>query len=128
MDARATTKNHYLRAAVVFGACLLVVFLLPFIGFFLNSNLLFFAPQWLFPYDGFVVREPNLSRAVFGHHVALVLTFVQWGLASIGFAWFARRISFGYTILAAVVAIAVIGIATNVAFGLFGVTVELDGP
>src|SRR5260221_3781035 len=128
MQARATTKNHYLRAAVVFGACLLFVFLLPFIGFFLNSNLLFFAPQWLFPYDCFVVREPNLSRAVFGHHVALVLTFIQWGLASIGFARFARRVSFGYTILAAVVVIAIIGIATNVAFGLFGVTVELDGP
>jgi hypothetical protein len=128
MDARAITKNHYLRAGVVFGACLLAVFLLPLIGVFLNSNLLFFAPQWLFPYDGFVTREPNRSRAVFGHHIALVLTFVQWGFVSIGFAWFARRVSFGYTILVAVVAIILIGIATNIAFGLFGVTVELDGP
>ena len=128
MDTRATPKNHYLRAAVVFGACLLVVFLLPIVGLFLNSSFLFFGPQWLFPYDGFVVREPNLSRAVFGNHVALVLTFVQWGLASVGFAWFARRISIGYTILAAVAAIVIIGIAVNVVFGLFGVTVELDGP
>ena len=112
----------------MFVVCLLMMFLLPFIGFFLNSNLLFFAPQWLFPYDGFVVRAADGSHTVFSHHAALVLTLFQWGLASIGFAWFARRVPFRYAILAAVVVIVLIGIATNVAFGLFGVTVELDGP
>jgi hypothetical protein len=109
---------------MVFAACLLVVFLLPYVGFFLNSSLLFFAPQMLFPYEGLVVRK----RAVFSHHVALWLAFLQWSLAAAGFAWLARRMSIGHVILAAIGMIVIIGIITNVVFALFGASVELDGP
>jgi len=128
MQTDITTKNHYFRAAAVFVSCLLGVFLLPVLGMYLNSNLLFFAPQFLFPYEGFVVREASSSHAVFGHPVALLLTFFHWGLASVAFACFARRLTVGYAIVASIAAIIIIGVAINVAFGLFGVTVELDGP
>jgi len=111
----------------VFGACLLFAFMLPFLGFALRSNLLFFAPQYLFPYGGFVIPQPFGSKAVFSHSVAVLLSVMQWGVATVGFAWFARRVPARYAVFAAVVAIVLIAIAVNVAFGLFGITVELDG-
>jgi hypothetical protein len=129
MHIETTIKGHYLRAGVVFGACLLVVaFFLPYIGLFLNLGLLFFVPQYLFPYENFIVRESGNSRAFSSHAVALTLTFLQWGLALVGFSWFARHLSIRRAILAAFAVIVIIGIITNAAFGLFGVQVELDGP
>lgn len=127
MNTKSTIANC-LRAGAVFGGCLLMALLLPLVGFALNSNILFFAPQYLFPYSGFVVHQAFGSRAVFSHCTAVVLVFVQWGLAAAGFAWFARRISTRGAVLGASGTILLIAIAVNLAFGLFGITVELDGP
>jgi hypothetical protein len=74
------------------------------------------------------VQQTFGSKAVFSHGTAAVLVFVQWGLAAAGYAWFARRVSMRWAILAASGTILLIAIAGNVAFGLFGITVELDGP
>jgi hypothetical protein len=125
MDTDTTIKNHYVRSAVVFVACLGASFLIPYFAVFLNSSLLFFAPQILFPYRDYVdaIKEP-----VFSHHVALLLTFLQWVLATASFAWLARRMSLRRTMLAAILMIAVVGCAMYAAFALFGVSLELDGP
>jgi hypothetical protein len=97
MDTDTTIKNHYVRSAVVFVACLGASFLIPYFAVFLNSSLLFFAPQILFPYRDYVdaIKEP-----VFSHHVALLLTFLQWVLVTASFAWLARRMSLRRTMLA----------------------------
>ena len=123
-----TTTNHYLRAAVVFGACLMAVFLLPFIGLFLNSSVLFFAPQFLFPFDSLVVRGADSSRAVFSHHVALALTWFEWGFAAIGLFGLPGEFQFVTRFLPQLPLLSFWALPTNVAFRLFGVMVELDGP
>jgi len=128
-------KDHYFRAASVFLACLASVFAGPFIAIYAHSvlpsgltNFLFFGPQLLFPYESLVVRSPNNSRLVFSHSVGLILTFVHWGIVTGLFAWAARRSTLRYTIPSAVATILVVGVAMHVAFGVFGVSVELDGP
>jgi hypothetical protein len=128
MNTNVATASHSFRAGAVFGGCLLLAFLLPLLGFVLRSNLLFFAPQYLFPYNGFVVRQAFGSRAIFSQPIAILLSFVQWSLATAGFAWFARRVPARYAFPAAIAAIVLIGVGVNLAFGLFGITVELDGP
>lgn len=128
-------KDHYFQAAGVFAACLLTVFAGPFIAIYTHSvlpgaltNYLFFGPQFLFPYEGLVVRSANDSRLVFSHSVGLILAFLHWGIVTGLFAWAARRIPLRYTILSAVATILVVGVAMHVAFGVFGISVELDGP
>ena len=128
MHSKATAENHYLRAAVVFGACLFLVFLLPAIGLFLNSELLFFAPQHLFPYHALVVMPEHDSRLVFSPRIASLITILQWVLAAGGFVRFARRLSFVRVTIAAIATIMVVGIVAHVAFAVFGVSVSLDGP
>jgi hypothetical protein len=125
MNANATTMRQCLSAGLLFGGCLLAAMLLPYAGFALNSGGLFFAPQYLFPYGGFV--EPR-EKAVFSHSIALLLNVLQWCLATAGFAWFARRLPPGLRFLAALATIVLVGLVVNLGFGAFGVTVELDGP
>jgi hypothetical protein len=127
MHTETTTQNHYLRAAVVFGLSLAMVFLLQPVGHLLHSSFLFFAPQLIFPYEGLVVRGTDSYHYILSHTVALTLSFVQWALVYFCFAWFARRLSVFYTILAAIGIIIILCIATNIGLGLFGVRVALDG-
>ena len=103
------------------------VFVLPDLGVLLRSGFFFFAAQFLFPYDAFVIREEFGSRAVFGHSVALTLTILQWTLAGLAYVRFARHLSVGRAIIAAVVTIAAVGFITVAVFALFGVSLELDG-
>jgi hypothetical protein len=128
MNTDASPKNHYRRAIVVFAGCLLMVFVLPVIGIFLNSSLLFFTPQLLFPYDALVVREAYDSRAVFGRQTGLLLNSLHWSLVAGCFVWLARRLSVGQAILSAVAMLVIVGVLTNIGFSLFGVSIDFDGP
>lgn len=101
---------------------------LPVLGFALNSSLLFFAPQYLFPYNGLVIERYHESHAVFSASAAVVLNILQWSIIGIGFTWFARRLSIRYGLLAATATIVLIALLINVAFGLLGMSLELDGP
>ena len=127
MNSSVKTATQCLRTGLLFGGCLALAFLLPWLGIFLGWGSLFFVPQYLFPYHGFVIHQPQGSTAVFSHTVAFLLSFIQWGLAAAGFAWFARRLPTPYAIIAAVATVVLIGVVVNLAFGLFGVAVELDG-
>jgi len=135
MQSHTLKINHSLRAAGVFVACLLAVFALPFIAIYGHSmlpttlvNLLFFSTQLLFPYESLVVSSRAGTHLVFSHGVGRVLTFTQWGLIAAAFAWVARRAPTRYSIIAAIATIVLAGIATHIVFGVFGVSVELDGP
>lgn len=108
---------------------------MPFIAIYGHSvlpnaltNYFFFSTQIIFPYEGFVTRAPSGSLTVFSHDVAWTLTFVHWGLIAAAFTWVARRVPMPYIIVAAIATIVLMGIATHLIFGLFGVSVELDGP
>ena len=128
MNPSTTTARRCLRAGLLFGGCLLGVVILPFAGFVFNSEALLFAPQYLFPYNGFVIRQASGSQAVFASSTALLLNVVQWGFAATGFTWFARHLSIRNGPLAAATTILVIGALVDLGFSLFGVTLELDGP
>ena len=135
MQTAAQKESHYFRAASVFAACLAAVFGLPFIASHAHSvlpnfltNYFFFSTQLLFPYEGLVTRDPSGSHAVFSRGVAWTLTFVHWGLIAAAFTWVARRVSIRYIVVAAIATIVLVGIATHLVFGVFGVSVELDGP
>ena len=135
MQTVTQRESHYFRAASVFAVCLAAVFCLPFIAIYAHSvlpniltNYFFFSTQLLFPYEGLVTRDPSGSHAVFSQGVARTLTFVHWGLIAAAFTWVARRVSMRYIFVAATATIVLVGIATHLIFGLFGVSVELDGP
>jgi len=134
MQSDTRKESHYFRAAGVFAACLLAVFGLPFIAIYAHSvlpstltNHLFFSTQLLFPYEGLVTRDASGSHAIFGHGLGTTLTFAHWGFA-IAFTWAARRVPLHYAVVAAIATIVLVGVATHIVFGLFGVSVELDGP
>jgi hypothetical protein len=119
----------------VFAGCLLGVFVLPFIAIYAHSvlpttvgNLFFFSTQLLFPYGGLVTRDASGSHAVFSQGAANALIILHWGLIAAAFAWATRRMPIRYSMIVAVVTIVGVGIATHVIFGIFGATVELDGP
>ena len=135
MQSDAPKDNHYFRAAAVFVGCLAAVLVLPFIAIFAHSvlprilaNLLFFSTQLLFPYEGLVVSTSTGSHFVFSHGVGRMLTFIHWSLIAVAFTWLTRRLPMSHTIVAAVATIVLVGIATHLVFGLFDVSVELDGP
>ena len=135
MQSDTRKESHHFRAAGVFAACLLAVPGLPFIAIYAPSvlpttltNLLFFSTQLLFPYEGLVARDASGSHAVFSHGLGTTLTFVHWGLVAAAFTWAARRVPLRYAIVAAITTIVLVGVATHLVFGLFGVSVELDGP
>jgi hypothetical protein len=127
MQTETTTRNHYLRAAVIFGVCLVLIFILRFVGHLLHSSLLFSAPQFIFPYEGLVVRGADSYHHVLSHTVARILTFTQWGLVYICFVWFARRIPTLYMVLAAIGVIMILFVAQCIGLGLFGMSVAIDG-
>ena len=108
---------------------------LPFIAIYAHSvlpttltYLFFFSTQLLFPYEGLVTRDTSGSHFVFSHRVGLLITFIHWGLIAGAFTWVARRLPMRHAIFAAIGTIVLVGIATHVVFGVFGVSVELDGP
>ena len=119
----------------MFAGCLLALFVLPFVAICAHAvlpttigNLLFFSPQLLFPYAGLVTPDASGSHAVFSQGAANALVILHWGMVAAAFAWAARRMPVRYSLIAAIATIVGVGIATHVIFGMFGVTVELDGP
>ena len=135
IECWAVKTISYFRAAGVFAACLLGVFVLPFIAVYAHAvlppaatNLLFFSTQLLFPYGGLVTRDASGSHAIFSQGAANALVMLHWGLIATAFAWAARRMPVRYSIIAAIATIVSVGIATHVIFGMLGVTVELEGP
>ncbi len=128
MDSGRTQHSYYLRNTVVFAACLAAVFVLPFIGWALNSELLFFAPQLLFPYNALVVFEAGHSRSVLGDAVARLLNVAQWVMVAAAFVWFGRRLSFGRAVLLSAATIIAVGFITRLGLRAFGIGVSLDGP
>jgi hypothetical protein len=131
----APSTFGWLKAGGIFLACLLAIFLLPIIAIYGHAflpwelpDICFFFPQLAFPYDSVVIREPSGSKLIFSSTVAVVLSLFQWGLLTIGFSWFARRLKVGYMILIAAVVIACVTYGVAYGITLFGATVELDGP
>jgi hypothetical protein len=137
MDAQQTVKLHYIRAAIVFIACLPIVFVLPVIDSYIHPvlptwwvNFLFFAPQLFFPYRAFVVSSPHGSDYMFSQPVAVLLAIVEWGLVTLLFSWLAKRVRFRYLIPLAVFTVLFVCVAT---FSVFiplltslGVDVQFD--
>jgi hypothetical protein len=132
---RCLSIRQLVGTAGIFVACLFAVFAGPVVGLYGHSlmpndlsNFLFFGPQLLFPYESLVVPSPQGSRPVFSHGTGLTLTLLHWAVITLVFAAVARRLSPRYRIVAAAATILVVGIGMQVAFSLFGVSVELDGP
>ena len=74
------------------------------------------------------MRDASGSHAVFSQGAADSLVIFHWGLVAAVFGWAARRMPVRYSIMAAIVTIAIVGIATHVILGVCGISVELDGP
>jgi hypothetical protein len=128
-------KGDLVRAALVFSACVLSIFLFPFaaIGWqsFLPNgltNLLFFFPQVAFPYRNLVTKSAYGSYTIFSPGVAATLSIAQWVLLAVFFACLARRVKFRYLFSVAFAAIFVVVILFQLLFSLFGASIELDGP
>jgi hypothetical protein len=132
--ALSTTAQH-LRAGAVFGACVLATFLFPFVAIRgqwslprLIENTLFFFPQIMCPYYGFVIPQPFQTRGLFSDSTALLLSIGQWVLFMVLFALLARRVKMRYLIPVSFAAVIFLAFAVPFLFSLFGVTLELDGP
>jgi hypothetical protein len=128
MDAKLTQQGHYLRNVVIFAACLAAVFVLPFIALILNSDLLFFAPQLLFPYDALVVSEDGHSRSILSDAAARPLNVAQWVVPAAAFIYYGRRLSFGRAVLLSAATIVAVGLVTQFVLRAFSIGVSLDGP
>jgi hypothetical protein len=119
--------SSYLRAAIIFALCLLSVVLWPLLSFSLSFychsilpdsaspvlTWLFCSADTLFPYAHLLAGSPNYSHLVFSPAIGWTLTLVQWALIFTVFSWLARKLSFGYTVLAAISTIILTGIATE---------------
>jgi hypothetical protein len=122
------TEKSYVRPAVVFAACLLATLLLPLPGMWLSAELLFFAPQLLFPYGTLVTPHQYHGERVLSENGALLMHMLQWGLAGACFVFLGKRLKVVYAVLAGVLWIALVGFTTNLIFGCLGMSVQLDGP
>jgi len=130
MNPQVTWLNC-VKAGGMFLGCLLASYFLPllaFLPFVPFADFFFFFPQVAFPYDSMFVRNAGVSRAVFSDSTAAWLSVLQWGLLTVGFSWWARRLRLRYMFLLAVVVIVGTAFAVEYGITLFGARVELDGP
>ena len=132
----ALTKSWFFRGVSVLTACLLVTFAFPLIAMITAgllptsvSNLFFFLSQFIFPYDMLVVsgRFP-LSKA-FHPGTALALNIFNWVGISLLFAWYFQKTEkLNYLFLWAAITVFLVTIAMQIAFGILGLEMLLEGP
>ena len=125
----------WLKAGGIFLVCLFASCLLPIVAVYGHaflprgfSNILFFFPQMAFPFDSVVVDSASGQQTVFSHRTSWILSVVQWGLLTVGFAWLARPLKIRYALLVAAVVIVTATFGTYYGVKMFGATVALDGP
>jgi hypothetical protein len=99
---------------------------MPFVGLCLRSEILCFAPQYLFPYEELHVKGKYGSLPVLRREEAMLLNVLQWGLAAVGFAVKGRYLKTVHLLLAAFVFIALVGLVTNLALVALGLSVVLE--
>jgi hypothetical protein len=133
--ATGPNKAGAVWAGLVFGACVLLIFLFPFAAIGGHSffpigltNFLYFFPQVAFPYRGLVTKSVHGSMAIFSPGIAAALSIAQWVLLAIVFARAARGVKIRYLFPLASAAIFVAVILVPLLLSLFGTSIELDGP
>jgi hypothetical protein len=102
--------------------------MLPLPGLRVPCNVLFFLPQLMLPFFGAVRTSASGSTLAFSAAAQYALSAGLWGSVLIGFMFFAWRCRVRRLLwLAPVVILAVTSIA-NVALGVAGAGVQLEGP
>jgi len=97
-------------------------------GMRIPLNLLFFLPQWMFPFFGAVRRSPYESTAVFSSAAQYWLSAGLWTSVAIAYARFARGCRLSRLVWLSPVVIVCVTLLVNAVLGLGGAGVELDGP
>ncbi len=130
------TKSWLFRGVSVITVCLLATFAFPLVALITAglfpvsvSNLFIFLSQFIFPYDMLVVSGRSPLSKAFHPGTALALNLFNWGGISLLFAWYFQKTKkLNYLFLWAAITVFLVTIAMQIAFGILGLEMLLEGP
>jgi hypothetical protein len=92
------------------------------------ANFAFFAPQYLFSFGQIVRPVEGGFASLFNDQVAGLACLLLWSAATIAFGLLARRAPRRVSFLLAPLALVLVTAGFHLVAGVFGYTLQLDGP